>query len=166
VKLFGEKGGSIINIGTAGARNPGLVMVLYLSTKGAIDIVTEGLAKDLGPKKIRINSINPRRPRALTLVVMGSEFEKHLISQTPLRRFGQPEDITPVAVFLRSEASFWVRGEILLQEDRKSGGHFGVATNLRKLPFIVDNSRLDDSKRTVGRSRGRGHCCFDFSQRR
>ncbi len=67
VKLFGEKGGSIINIGTAGTRNPGPAMVLYLSTKGSIDIITQVLAKELGPKKICVNSINPcgTRPRAL-----------------------------------------------------------------------------------------------------
>jgi len=67
VKLFGEKGGSIINIGTAGTRNPGPAMVLYLSTKGSIDIITQVLVKELGPKKIRVNSINPcgTRPRAL-----------------------------------------------------------------------------------------------------
>jgi 3-oxoacyl-[acyl-carrier protein] reductase len=84
VKLFGEKGGSIINIGTAGTRNPGPAMVLYLSTKGSIDIITQVLAKQLGPKKIRVNSINPggtATEGAHALGVMGSEFEKHLISQ-------------------------------------------------------------------------------------
>jgi 3-oxoacyl-[acyl-carrier protein] reductase len=101
VELFGENGGSIINIGTAGTRNLGPAMVLYLSTKGSIDIITQVLAKELGPKKIRVNSINPggtETEGAHALGVMGSEFEKHLISQTPLGRFGQPEDITPVAV--------------------------------------------------------------------
>jgi 3-oxoacyl-[acyl-carrier protein] reductase len=86
-RLFGEKGGSIINIGTAGTRNPGSAMVLYLSTKGAIDIITQVLAKELGPKKIRVNSINPggtETEGAHALGVMGSEFEKYLISQTPL----------------------------------------------------------------------------------
>ncbi len=99
VKLFGAKGGSIVK------------------TKGSIDIVTQVLAKELGPKKIRVNSINPggtETEGAHALGVMGSEFEKHLISQTPLGRFGQPEDIAPVAVFLSSEASRWVTGEILL----------------------------------------------------
>jgi 3-oxoacyl-[acyl-carrier protein] reductase len=117
VKLFGAKGGSIVNIGTAGTKNPGPAMALYLSTKGSIDIVTQVLAKELGPKKIRVNSINPggtETEGAHALGVMGSEFEKHLISQTPLGRFGQPEDIAPVAVFLSSEASRWVTGEILL----------------------------------------------------
>jgi 3-oxoacyl-[acyl-carrier protein] reductase len=117
VKLFGEKGGSIINIGTAGTHNPGPAMVLYLSTKGSIDIITQVLAKELGPKKIRVNSINPggtKTEGAHALGVIGSDFEKHLISQTPLGRFGQPEDIAPVAVFLSSEASHWITGEILL----------------------------------------------------
>jgi 3-oxoacyl-[acyl-carrier protein] reductase len=117
VKLFGKKGGSIVNIGTAGTKNPGPAMALYLSTKGSIDIVTQVLAKELGPRKIRVNSINPggtETEGAHALGVMGSEFEKHLISQTPLGRFGQPEDIAPVAVFLSSEASRWITGEILL----------------------------------------------------
>jgi 3-oxoacyl-[acyl-carrier protein] reductase len=117
VKLFGEKGGSIINIGTAGTRNPGAAMVLYLSSKGSIDMITQVLAKELGPKKIRVNSINPggtETEGAHALGMMGSEFEKQLISRTPLGRFGQPEDIAPVAVFLSSDASHWVTGEILL----------------------------------------------------
>ena len=116
-ELFGEKGSSIINIGTAGTRNLGPAMVLYLSTKGAIAIITQVLAKELGLKKIRVNSINPggtETEGAHALGVMGSEFEKHHISQTPLGRFGQPEDIAPVAVFLPSETSSWVTGEILL----------------------------------------------------
>jgi hypothetical protein len=82
-----------------------------------IDIITQVLAKELGPKKIRVNSINPggtETEGAHALGVMGSEFEKHIISQTPLGRFGQPEDIAPVAVFLSSEASYWITGEILL----------------------------------------------------
>jgi 3-oxoacyl-[acyl-carrier protein] reductase len=90
VKLFGEKGGSIINIGTAGTQNPGPAMVLYLSTKSSIDIITRVLAKELGPKKIRVNSINPggtETEGAHALGVMGGEYEKHLISQTPLGRF-------------------------------------------------------------------------------
>ena len=117
MKLFEEKGGSIINIGTAGTKNPGPAMALYLSTKGSIDIVTQVLAKELGPKKIRVNSINPggtETEGGHALGVIGSEFEKQLISKTPLGRFGQPEDIAPVAVFLSSEASRWITGEILL----------------------------------------------------
>jgi 3-oxoacyl-[acyl-carrier protein] reductase len=92
-------------------------MVLYLSTKGSIDIITQVLAKELGPKKIRVKSINPggtETEGAHAPGVMGSEFEKHIISQTPLGRFGQPEDMAPVAVFLSSEASYWITGEILL----------------------------------------------------
>jgi 3-oxoacyl-[acyl-carrier protein] reductase len=117
VKLFGEKGGSIINIGAAGTRNPRPAMVLYLSTKGSIDMITQVLAKELGHKKIRVNSINPggtETEGAHALGVMGSEFERQLISETPLGRFGQPEDIARVAVFLSSEASSWITGEILL----------------------------------------------------
>ena len=106
--VWQELSGSIINIGTAGTRNPGPAMVLYLSTKSSIDIITKVLVKELGRKKIRVNSINPGGTEiegAHALGMMGSDFEKHLISQTPLGGFGQTEDMVPVAVFLSSEAS-------------------------------------------------------------
>jgi 3-oxoacyl-[acyl-carrier protein] reductase len=92
-------------------------MILYLSTKGSIDIITKVLVMELGWKKIRVNSINPggtETEGAHVLGMMSSDFEKHLISKTPLGRFGQPEDMAPVAVFLSSQASRWITGEILL----------------------------------------------------
>ena len=117
VQRFGEKGGSIINIGTAGTHATLPATVLYTATKGAVNSITEVLSKELGPKKIRVNSINPggtETEGAHALGVIGSDFEKHLVSQTPLGRFGQPTDIAPIAVFLASEASAWLTGEILI----------------------------------------------------
>ena len=117
VKRFGAKGGSIINIGTAGTQVTSPGTVLYTATKGAVDSITEVLSKELGPKKIRVNSINPggtETEGAHTLGVIGSDFEKDLVSQTPLGRFGQPSDIAPIAVFLASDQSGWLTGEILI----------------------------------------------------
>lgn len=116
VKLFAEKGGSIINIGTAASQTGAPNMVLYLATKSAVDSVTRVLSKELGPRNIRVNSINPggtETEGAHALGVIGSDFQKQLIAQTPLGRFGRPEDIAHIAVFLASDASGWLTGEIL-----------------------------------------------------
>jgi 3-oxoacyl-[acyl-carrier protein] reductase len=116
VKLFTEKGGSIINIGTAASQTGAPNMVLYLATKSAVDSVTRVLSKELGPRKIRVNSINPggtETEGAHALGVIGSDFQKELIAKTPLGRFGQPEDVAHIAVFFASDASGWLTGEIL-----------------------------------------------------
>jgi 3-oxoacyl-[acyl-carrier protein] reductase len=116
VKLFAEKGGSVINIGTAASQTGAPNMVLYLATKSAVDSVTRVLSKELGPRKIRVNSINPggtETEGAHALGLIGSDFQKQLIAKTPLGRFGQPEDIARIAVFLASDASGWLTGEIL-----------------------------------------------------
>jgi 3-oxoacyl-[acyl-carrier protein] reductase len=116
VKLFADKGGSIINIGTAASQTGAANMVLYLATKSAVDSVTRVLSKELGPRNIRVNSINPggtETEGAHALGVIGSDFQTQLIAQTPLGRFGQPEDIAHIAVFLASDASGWLTGEIL-----------------------------------------------------
>jgi 3-oxoacyl-[acyl-carrier protein] reductase len=91
-------------------------MVLYLATKSAVDSVTRVLAKELGSRNIRVNSVNPggtETEGAHALGVIGSDFQKQLIAQTPLGGFGQPEDIAHFAVFLASDASRWLTGEIL-----------------------------------------------------
>ncbi len=116
VKHLEGRGGSIINIGTAASQTGSANMVIYLATKSGVDSVTRVLSKELGPKNIRVNSINPggtNTEGARTLGVIGSDFEKNLISQTPLGRFGQPGDIAPIAVFLASDASNWLTGEII-----------------------------------------------------
>lgn len=113
---FGPEGGSVINIGSNASSLTPPTTAVYTATKGAVDAVTRTLAKELGPKKIRVNSINPgmvETEGAHAAGVMGSEFEKYLVSQTPLGRYAQPADIAPVAVFLASSDSGWLTGELV-----------------------------------------------------
>ncbi|BDI33174.1 oxidoreductase [Capsulimonas corticalis] len=116
-KYFSPAGGSVINIGSVASRISPPNTVVYTATKGAVDAITGVLSKELAPKKIRVNSINPggvETEGTHTAGVIGSEFEKQMVAQTPLGRMGQPEDIAPIAVFLASDASGWLTGEILL----------------------------------------------------
>jgi 3-oxoacyl-[acyl-carrier protein] reductase len=115
-KLFGEEGGSIINIGSVASEMNAPNTVVYTATKGAVDAVTRVLAKELGPRKIRVNSINPgviETEGTHAAGVVGGDFEKQLVALTPLGRTGQPEDIAPVAVFLASDESRWITGDTL-----------------------------------------------------
>jgi 3-oxoacyl-[acyl-carrier protein] reductase len=114
---FGEKGGSIINIGSTVTRLLPPQSTIYAATKGAIDTITQVLSKELGPKKIRVNSINPGMTdtegnRASGLI--GSPFQAQFEAMTPLGRIGQPNDISPIAVFLASDDAKWVTGEVIL----------------------------------------------------
>ena len=115
VKHIGE-GGSIINIGSAITRIKPAATAVYTATKGAVDMITSVLSKELGPKKIRVNSINPglvETEGTHTAGVMASDMEKGMVAQTPLGRVGQPSDIASVAVFLASDDSQWITGELL-----------------------------------------------------
>jgi 3-oxoacyl-[acyl-carrier protein] reductase len=117
VKLFGEQGGSIINIGSTVTSLALPNAAVYTGTKGAVDSITHVLAKELGPRKIRVNSINPgvvETEGARALGFVGSDFQKQLEAQTPLGRIGQPKDIASIAVFLASADSGWLTGELLL----------------------------------------------------
>ena len=90
--------------------------VVYAATKGAVSTITRVLARELGPRKIRVNSINPggvETEGTHTLGMIGSDFEKQMTEQTPLGRFGQPQDIAPVAAFLASSESGWITGEVI-----------------------------------------------------
>ncbi len=116
-KLFGSEGGSIINIGSTVSSLAPPATAVYTATKGAVDAVTHVLAKELGPKKIRVNSINPGMVETEGVHgagFIGSDFQKQLEAQTPLGRIAQPEDIAPIAVFLASQDSGWLTGETLL----------------------------------------------------
>jgi 3-oxoacyl-[acyl-carrier protein] reductase len=122
VKYFGPEGGSVINIGSVASRLTPPMSSVYSATKGAVDAVTAVLAKELGPRKIRVNSINPGgvdTEGVQSAGIVGSDFQKQMVAATPLGRFGQPEDIAPVAVFLASQNSGWLTGETLLA----SGGY-------------------------------------------
>jgi 3-oxoacyl-[acyl-carrier protein] reductase len=113
---FGPEGGSIINIGSAvTSLNPPTSSV-YTATKAAVDSVTRVLAKELGPKKIRVNSINPgmvETEGTHTAGFIGSDFQKWAESTTPLGRIGQTRDIAPVATFLASDDASWLTGELI-----------------------------------------------------
>lgn len=117
IRYFGESGGSIINIGSAASSTTPANSSLYTGTKGALDAITRVLSKELGPKKIRVNAINPGATEtegAHAAGAIGTEWQRQLITATPLGRFGQPEDIAPLAVFLASDDSAWLTGEIIL----------------------------------------------------
>jgi 3-oxoacyl-[acyl-carrier protein] reductase len=121
VKHFGPNGGSVINISsTASAGVP--TAAIYSGTKGAVDAITRGLAAELGPRKIRVNAIAPggvETEGTHSAGIVGSDFEKAMIAGTPLGRFGQPDDIARIAVFLASDDSAWLTGERLTA----SGGY-------------------------------------------
>jgi 3-oxoacyl-[acyl-carrier protein] reductase len=117
VAQFGPEGGSIINIGSAATSMALPGSSVYTATKGAVNSITSVLAKELAPRKIRVNSINPggvETEGLHAMGILGTDMEKHITAQTPLGRLGQPDDIAPVAVFLASSDSGWLTGEILL----------------------------------------------------
>jgi 3-oxoacyl-[acyl-carrier protein] reductase len=116
VKHFGPAGGNIINISSAISTLTPPNTTVYTATKGAVDAVTRTLAKELGPRKIRVNSINPGLVITEGVESAGfheGDFRKHFETQAPLGRVGQPDDIAPAAVFLASEDSGWLTGETL-----------------------------------------------------
>jgi 3-oxoacyl-[acyl-carrier protein] reductase len=120
LKYFGPEGGSIINIGSVVSSLTPPHSSVYTATKGAVDAITQVLAKELGPKNIRVNSINPGMVETEGVHAsgfLGTDFEKNTVAQTPLGRIGQPEDIATIAAFLASDDSKWLTGELV-----KAGG--------------------------------------------
>jgi len=116
VKHLGE-GASIINIGSVVSRITPPGSAVYTGTKGAVDAITGVLARELGPKKIRVNGLNPgmvETEGTHSAGFIGSDFETGTVAQTPLGRIGQPGDIAAVAVFLASDDSAWLTGELIL----------------------------------------------------
>jgi 3-oxoacyl-[acyl-carrier protein] reductase len=114
VKQFGPDGGSIINISSVAATSAPPTTSVYSATKAAVDAVTRSLAQELGPRKIRVNSINPGMVETEGVHAAGiaeSDFRKQVEAQTPLGRIGQPHDVAPAAVFLASSDSSWITGE-------------------------------------------------------
>lgn len=112
-----REGASIINIGSVVTRLTPPNSAVYTGTKGAVDAITGVLGKELGPKKIRVNTINPglvHTEGTQTIGVVGSDMEKGFVAQTPLGRAGQPSDIAAIAVFLASDDSGWLTGEQLI----------------------------------------------------
>lgn len=116
VKLFGDKGGAVINLGSIVSTLDMPTTLVYTQTKYAVDAMTRILAKEFGPKKIRINSINPgliETEGSHSSGVMNGDAERWHVSETPLGRVGKPDDIAKVAVFLASEDSYWITGETI-----------------------------------------------------
>lgn len=111
------EGGSVINIGSGASRLTPPNSAVYTATKGAVDAITGVLSRELGSRKIRVNSLNPggvETEGTHSAGIAGSDFEKALIAQTPFGRVGQPDEIADVALFLASKESRWLTGETLL----------------------------------------------------
>lgn len=113
-KQFGPDGGSIINVSSIVAATPLPNASVYSASKAAVNAVTRSLAQELGPRKIRVNSINPGMVETEGLQSAGiahSDFRSQTERQTPLGRIGQPQDIAPAAIYLASPDSSWITGE-------------------------------------------------------
>jgi len=116
-KYFGKDGGSIVNVSSLVSQSAIPNAAAYSGTKGAVDAITRSLSAELGPRKIRVNSINPGMvitEGVKTAGFEGTDFQKDIEKRTPLGRVGQPEDIAPAAVFFASNDSAWITGETLV----------------------------------------------------
>jgi 3-oxoacyl-[acyl-carrier protein] reductase len=116
VKYFSSSGGSIVNISSVVSTSHLPNSAVYSATKAAVDAVTRTLASELGPKKIRVNSINPgmvQTEGTMSQGIIESEFRKNTEAATPLGRIGRPKDIAPAVVFLTSDDASWITGETL-----------------------------------------------------
>jgi 3-oxoacyl-[acyl-carrier protein] reductase len=116
VALFPAEGGSVINIGSVVSEIAPPASAVYSGTKGAVDTITRVLAKELGPKKIRVNAVNPgliATEGFKSAGFEGSDFEKQAVQQTPLGRVGRPDDIASVVAFLASDEAKWVTGSLI-----------------------------------------------------
>jgi len=112
---FGDRGGSIINIGSMASQTPPPGSVVYSATKGALDVITKGLAAELGPKKILVNAVLPGPVETEGAQSMDNwdQFKNMLVPRTPLGRVGQPRDIATVVSFLASDDAGWITGQII-----------------------------------------------------
>lgn len=125
LKLFGDKGGNIINISSGASKTPVPTGAIYSASKAALDAITISLSKEFSGRNIRINSLLPgaiETEGTHSNGFIGSDFQAKIVANTPLGRTGQPEDIAKVAVFLASDDSGWITGEKI----SVSGGIFGL----------------------------------------
>ncbi len=116
VALFPAEGGSVINIGSVVSEQTPPATAVYSGTKGAVDAITRVFAKELGPRKIRVNAINPGATVTEGAKAAGfnnADMVKAIIAQTPLGRLGQPDDIADVVTFLASDDARWITGSLL-----------------------------------------------------
>ncbi|WP_372720097.1 SDR family NAD(P)-dependent oxidoreductase [Novipirellula sp.] len=119
LNFFGPNGGSIVNIGSGASQMCPPGYSIYAASKSALDAITRVLAKELAPRGIRVNSVNPgatlsEGTKSAGLYGAGSEFERQLVAMTPLGRIGTPSDISKVVTFLASDDSGWLTGEVIL----------------------------------------------------
>lgn len=121
-KLFGDKGGSVINIGSVASHINMATSATYAATKAAVDSITQVLSRELGPVKVRVNSVNPGPVMTEGVATMGvtedSDMFKGFVAQTPLGRVGYPDDIADAVVLLATEEARWITGQVI----RVSGG--------------------------------------------
>ena len=116
VKHFGNEGGSVVNVSSVVSTLGLPGGSIYCGTKAAVDAVTRSLAKELGPRKIRVNSINPgmvETEGTQSAGIIESDFKKQYVAMAPLGRIGKPDDIAPAVVFLASPESSWMTGETM-----------------------------------------------------
>ncbi len=116
LKGMNGNGGSIINLSSVASLTPPPTGSLYSATKGAVDVITRSLAQELGPRNIRVNSLAPGLVETEGTRAAGTsegEFKEMALARTPLGRVGAPDDIAKVAVFLASDDSAWITGEVL-----------------------------------------------------
>ncbi len=114
---FPKEGGSVVNISSVVSMGGSAGGSVYSSTKGAVDTITKSLAKELAPRNIRVNAINPGlviTEGTVSAGIVNSDFEKALVAATPLGRAGQPEDIAGPVAFLASDEARWITGETIL----------------------------------------------------
>ncbi|NBF05688.1 glucose 1-dehydrogenase [Pseudomonas sp. Fl5BN2] len=117
LKHFNPKGGSIINISSSVTSFTPVNSTVYTASKGAVDAVTRTLANELGPRKIRVNSVNPGLIETEGVHASGffhDDFRQKIESITPLGRIGTPQDIAPAVAFLASDEASWITGETLI----------------------------------------------------
>lgn len=117
VARFPAEGGSVINVSSVASTKGLPGATIYGATKGALDQITRNHAIELAPRKIRVNTIAPggvETEGTHSAGIIGTDFEKQMVAETPLGRLGQPDDIAGVAVFLASDASRWITGERLV----------------------------------------------------
>lgn len=113
---FGPEGGSVVNVSSVVATLAPPNTSVYSGTKAAVNAITKSLAAELGPRKIRVNAVNPgmvETEGVHAAGITGSDFQKSTIAQTPLGRIGQPHDIAPAVAFLASQDASWITGETL-----------------------------------------------------
>jgi 3-oxoacyl-[acyl-carrier protein] reductase len=116
VRAFDPAGGSIINISSVASTLTPPTTSVYSATKAAVDAIPRSLAKELGPRRIRVNAVSPgmvETEGTHDAGIIGSDFQKQTVAQTPLGRIGQPQDIAPVVAFLASPDAAWITGETL-----------------------------------------------------